>query len=53
MNGADIVLIIIIAAAIVFAVRSVIKQSKRGGCCGDCAGCVAGCKKLEARDKKL
>lgn len=40
MNTADIVVIILLAAALVFAVRCV----KRSKCTGDCASCAKNCK---------
>lgn len=49
MNIWDIVACVFLAAAIFLAVRSVIKQKKKGGCCGDCIQCGS-CNK--AVDKK-
>ena len=43
MNTADIVVIILLAAALVFAVRCM----KRSKCTGDCANCAKRCKKKE------
>ena len=43
MNTADIVVIILLAAALIFALRCV-KKSK---CTGDCANCAKSCKKKE------
>ena len=43
MNTADIVVIILLAAALIFAVRCM-KKSK---CTGDCANCAKSCKKKE------
>ena len=41
MNAVDILLILMIAAAVVLAVRKLVRDKKRGkSCCGDCAGCV-------------
>ena len=41
MNALDIILIIIIAAALIFAVLHIIKSRKHGRpCCGDCSRCV-------------
>lgn len=42
MNIADILILAVIALAVVFAVRYMIKSSKNGGCCGDCGSC-GGC----------
>ena len=42
MNIYDIILILLIALALAFAVRSVIKQKKNGSCCGNCSGCPHG-----------
>ncbi|WP_080676436.1 FeoB-associated Cys-rich membrane protein [Ruminococcus flavefaciens] len=44
MNIADIILILLIAAALVFAVRASVKNAKSGSCCGDCTKC-SGCNK--------
>ncbi len=49
MNIWDIVACAVLAAVVFLAVRSVIKQKKKGGCCGDCSRCSA-CHK--AVDKK-
>ncbi len=43
MNGIDIVLLLLIAAALALAVRHIIRRRRQGkGCCGDCASC-SGC----------
>ncbi|MBO4877810.1 MAG: FeoB-associated Cys-rich membrane protein [Ruminococcus sp.] len=40
MNVIDILLIIVIAAAVLFAVRHIVKDRKNGAvCCGDCSRC--------------
>ena len=39
MNIYDIVILLLVAAGLVLAVRSVIKQKKKGGCCGNCSSC--------------
>ena len=41
----DIVLIVLLAAVLVFAVIRCVRTVKRGGhsCCGNCAGCGASC----------
>lgn len=41
MNGADIILIAVIAAALALAVRRVWKTRKTGGCGCGCDGCTA------------
>jgi hypothetical protein len=42
MNIFDIVLVLLIAGALILAVRSTLKQRKKGGCCGSCTGCPHG-----------
>lgn len=43
MNMIDIALIMLIALALLFAVRSIVRSSRRGGACnGQCEGC-SGC----------
>ena len=43
MNGIDIILVLIIAGAVLLAVRSRIRARKNGtGCCGDCSRCGKG-----------
>lgn len=42
MSAADYVILAIIAVAIFFAVRSLVRRGKKGGCgcgCSDCSGC--------------
>lgn len=55
MNPADIVIILLLAAALGFALRQIIK--KKGGCscgCGSCSGncgaCQSACKKRKNTD---
>ena len=55
MNAIDIILIILIAAALIFAVLHIIKSRKHGrSCCGDCCRCpktTGNCgKKMIGRD---
>lgn len=46
MKIVDLVIIAIIAAAVVLAVRNMIKRKKNGsGCCGNCSSCAQNCKK--------
>ena len=42
INLADIILILLIAAAAVLAVRKMIRDRKKGGCSCGCAGCTSG-----------
>lgn len=40
MNAADIVLLLLIAASVIWAVRRSVKRARRGGCgCDGCTGC--------------
>ena len=50
MNAADLILLVLLAAAVFFALRHIRKIRKSGcscgnagGCTGDCASCRAGC----------
>ncbi|MGI6118923.1 MAG: FeoB-associated Cys-rich membrane protein [Bilifractor sp.] len=44
MHAVDIIILILIAAAAVFAVRSIRKQKKSGKCCGgSSSGCSGNC----------
>jgi len=43
MGAVDYILISVIAAVLVFAVWLYIRGRKKGGCCGNCAGCAAEC----------
>ena len=45
VNIWDVILSILIFAAIVMAVVHIVRTKKRGGsaCCGDCANCVSSC----------
>ena len=49
MNAFDIILIIVIAAALAAAIHRVIKNRRQGklcsGCCGECSSCMANIKK--------
>lgn len=52
MNGIDIFLIFLIAAAVVLAVGKLIRDKKRGrSSCGDCASCGMACDRREAQWK--
>ncbi|MBR3560001.1 MAG: FeoB-associated Cys-rich membrane protein [Oscillospiraceae bacterium] len=42
MNAADIVLLLLIAASVIWAVRRSVKRARRGGCGCGCDGCT-GC----------
>ena len=59
MNPIDILLIILIAGAAAFALRSVIRKRKNGGCSCGCAGCPSSCKtcpsqnSMDASDHEL
>lgn len=44
MNTVDIILLILIGAAVIAAVRTCIKNRKKGGCCGNCEMC-RGCRR--------
>ena len=39
MNIYDIIILVCIALGLVLAVRSSLKQKKKGGCCGNCSSC--------------
>ncbi|MCR5112167.1 MAG: FeoB-associated Cys-rich membrane protein [Ruminococcus sp.] len=39
MNIFDIILLILIGLALFMAIRKVISDHKKGGCCGNCSGC--------------
>ncbi|SDA13783.1 Virus attachment protein p12 family protein [Ruminococcus sp. YE71] len=43
MNAADIVLTILIAAAVILAARALVKRSRKGGCGCGCDTCTAKC----------
>ena len=50
MNGYDILLLVLIAAALALAVYVLRRKNKRGGsCCGDCAACAMKCEKEKER----
>ena len=40
MNFVDIILILIIALAVIFALRAVLRRNKKGGCGCGCGGCA-------------
>ena len=42
MNIYDIIIMLCIAAGLILAVRSALKQKKKGGCCGNCSACHNG-----------
>lgn len=52
MNVIDVILIILIALAIIWALRVCIRNKKNGKCCGDCSYC-AGCGKKEEKRHEL
>lgn len=41
MNAGDVIILLIVALCIFFAVRSIVKQRKKGGCSCGCSGCNA------------
>ncbi|MEA4965193.1 MAG: FeoB-associated Cys-rich membrane protein [Oscillospiraceae bacterium] len=43
MNFGDILVLAVVLFAAALALRSVRRQKKRGGCCGDCARCGRNC----------
>lgn len=43
MSPADVVILILLAVAFVFVLRSLRKQRKNGGCPGGCSGCAHSC----------
>ena len=43
MNGISIIIWVLLAAAMILAVCSIISQKKTGGCGGSCAGCPHRC----------
>ena len=45
MNAADILLLALLAAALIWAVVRCVKNAKRGGCGCGCDGCTAQCRK--------
>jgi len=44
MNTGDFLLLVLVAAGVLLALRSIRRQRKRGGCCGSgCSGCCSQC----------
>lgn len=43
MGFGDMIVIAVLAVVIFFSIRSLVKQKKNGGCCGDCATCGGCC----------
>ena len=35
----DMILLAVLGVCVFFAVRSLLRNKKKGGCCGNCAGC--------------
>ena len=48
--NANLIISVILIVAVVFALRSIIKKRKNGGCCG-CSGCSGGCDSCECGGK--
>ena len=48
MSPADIVVIAVILVVVAFAIRSIYKEKKNGGCSGNCSGCNCNC---DSQDK--
>ena len=46
MNLYDILILLLVAAAVGFAVRQ-LRKPKKAGCCGNCASCACECAKRE------
>lgn len=51
MNLIDMLLCLVILAAVCFAVRAVVRARKNGGGCGGCTGDCASCGKPQAQKK--
>lgn len=51
MNGYDILLLGIIAACVVLAVRFQLRRRKKGGCSGQCGACPHSCKDAQTGEK--
>ncbi len=49
MGIGDIIIIAVLALVLLFAVRSVIKRRKSGGCGCGCEGCTMKCEKKNSR----
>ena len=39
----DVLILTVIAAVSLLAIRSLLKNKKKGGCCGSCSGCSGNC----------
>ena len=46
MNMYDIIILLLVAAAVGFAVRQM-RKPKKSGCCGSCSTCACGCTQRE------
>ena len=46
MNLYDIIILLLVAAAVGFAVRQM-RKPKKSGCCGSCSACACGCTQRE------
>ena len=50
MNVWDIALLVLLAAAVVFALRRILRARRNGGCsCGSCSGCSGACERCASR----
>lgn len=52
LNAVDILLIAAIVCCCALALRSILKNRKKGGCGCGCEGCTAPCSALKDADKK-
>ena len=52
MNPVDILLIVILAAAVALALRRVVKNRRRGGCSCGCEGCSGSCPAQQNKTQK-
>lgn len=54
MRGIDLFFLALIALGVFFAVRSIRRRHKNGGCCGcgDCNGSCSGCSGCETKNGK-
>ena len=50
MSVPDIIILAAVAAGLFFAVRSIVRQKKRGGCAG-CPGCSGDCSSCGRQEK--